>query len=444
VTSAQTGTPAADEGPFHLTGSRRPVEVEVTAFDLPVTGTLPAALDGRYLRNGPNPRGGDPGHWFFGDGMVHGVRIEGGAARWYRNRWVRTSTFLHGTVPRAADGTADYTAGVANTSVVRHAGRTMALVESSFPQLLDDELGTIGPYDFDGRLATAMTAHPKTCPVTGELHFFGYDFISPYLTYHRVDAAGTLVQSRPIDVAGPTMMHDMLLTERHVVFMDLPVVFDLGLALAGTMPYRFDDGYGARLGLLDRADPDGALRWYEVEPCYVFHGLNAHEEGDRLVAHVVRYPELWRDGPESFTPSSLWRWELDLTTGAVREGPVDDLACELPRIDDRLVGLATPRGWVVGEEGGAKGIAAYDLTTGTRTFAPSGPGRVPSEPTFVPSDDRPGGPGWLLAWVYDPATDTSDLCVWDADDHTAEPVARVRAPQRVPDGFHGTWLPASG
>jgi carotenoid cleavage dioxygenase-like enzyme len=430
-----------DAEPFYLTGSRRPVEVEVTAHDLAVTGSIPADLDGCYLRNGPNPRGTDPGHWFFGDGMVHGVRIEGGAARWYRNRWVRTSTFLEGAQPRRSDGTADFTAGVANTSVVRHAGRTMALVESSFPQLLDDELGTLGPYDFDGRLRTAMTAHPKTCPVTGELHFFGYDFFPPYLTYHRVDAGGTLVASRPIDVAGPTMIHDMLLTEHHVVFMDLPVVFDLDLALAGAMPYRFEESYGARVGLLDRRRPDADVRWFDVEPCYVFHGLNAHEDGDRVVAHVVRYPDLWKAGTDDFSPSVLWRWEFDLVTGTVREGAVDDLPCELPRLDDRLVGLATPRGWVVGEEGGRKGIAAYDLTTGQRRFAAVGPGCVPSEALFVPADATPGGKGWLMAWVYDPSTDGSDLCIWDAGDHTGDPLARIHAPQRVPDGFHGAWLP---
>lgn len=433
------------EQPFHLTGSRRPVEREVTAHDLPVRGELPGQLDGTYVRNGPNPKAGDPGHWFLGDGMVHGVRLRGGQAAWYRNRWVRTPTFTSGAPVRRADGTADLAAGVANTSVVTHAGRTMALVESSWPQLLDAELATIGPFDFDGHLRTAMTAHPKVCPVTGELHFFGYDLFPPYVTYHRADAAGALVESRPLDVPGPTMVHDMLITEHHVVFLDLPVVFDLGLALAGTMPFRFDESYGARLGVMPRASAaatDDQVRWFDVEPCYVFHGLNAHEEGSRLVAHVVRYPELWRRGPDDYPAPALWRWDLDLATGTVREAAVDDLPCELPRIDDRLLGLCAPRGWVVGERDGTKGIASYDLRTGAARWAPSGPGCVPSEPTFVAADDRPGGPGWLLAYVYDPSTDTSDLCVWDADDHVAAPVARVQLPQRVPDGFHGTWIDA--
>ncbi|HET9692197.1 MAG TPA: carotenoid oxygenase family protein [Acidimicrobiales bacterium] len=431
----------ADSAPGYLTGSARPVDREVDAVDLPVTGELPPSLSGVYVRNGPNPVSGDPGHWFFGDGMLHGVRLQGGRAAWYRNRWVRTPTFTDGVPVRGpSTGAPNYRAGAANTSVVRHAGRTMALVESSFPHLVDAELATLGPYDFDGRLGTAMTAHPKADPVTGELHFFGYDLFEPYLTYHRADAAGRLDCSRPIEVPGPTMVHDMLLTERHVVFMDLPVVFDLASAMTGSMPFRWDDGYGARLGLLDRADPTGPLRWVDVEPCYVFHTLNAYEHDGVLVAHVVRYPELWRDGAMTFAPTALWRWEVDLTGGRVHEGPVDDLACEMPRIDDRLLGRRADRGWVLGERDGAKGLAAYDLLAGTSTWAPAGPGRVPSEPTFVAADDTPGGPGWLLAYVYDAATDGSELCVWDADDISAEPVARVRLPQRVPDGFHGTWL----
>ena len=74
-----------------LTGNFGPVTEEVTAVDLAVTGTIPDGLDGRYLRNGPNPRGEvDPAsyHWFTGDGMVHGVRLRDGRAEWYRNRWV--------------------------------------------------------------------------------------------------------------------------------------------------------------------------------------------------------------------------------------------------------------------------------------------------------------------------------------------------------------------
>lgn len=76
----------------YLEGVFAPVPREYTLTDLPVTGAIPDHLDGRYLRNGPNPVGElDPAlyHWFSGDGMVHGVRLRDGRAEWYRNRWVR-------------------------------------------------------------------------------------------------------------------------------------------------------------------------------------------------------------------------------------------------------------------------------------------------------------------------------------------------------------------
>jgi carotenoid cleavage dioxygenase-like enzyme len=440
----------------HLAGNYAPVAEELTAYELPVTGQVPAALSGWYLRNGPNPHDAASGHWFFGDGMIHGVRLDEGRATSYRNRWVRTKTFTDGVPLRDEEGRLDLTAGVANTHVVRHAGRTLALVESSFPHELHlsggkplppgiCDLDTAGPYDFDGRLTTAMTAHPKTCPVTGEMHFFGYGLEAPYLTYHRADATGDLVVSRPVDVPGPTMLHDFNLTAGHVVFMDLPVVFDFDLALAGTMPYRWDEGYGARLGVLRRDDPYGEIRWFGIDPCYVFHPLNAHDDGDRIVIHVMRYPELWRGGPrpEGFSErASLWRWTIDLTTGTVHEEQIDDRAAEFPRVDDRLVGLDSRFGHVTtfAEDADGGALLRYDLRTGAVAAHEFGPGRFPAEASFAPADDEPGGAGWLLTYVYDAATDRSDLVVLDAGDLTAPPVATVHLPTRVPYGFHGNWL----
>jgi carotenoid cleavage dioxygenase len=428
----------------HLAGNFAPVTDELTAYDLPVTGAIPPELSGWYLRNGPNPKDADSPHWFFGDGMVHGVRLEGGRAVSYRNRWVRTSTFTDGVRVRGEDGQRDLTAGAANTHVVRHAGRTMALVESSFPYEIDcrpgHELETLGVHDFGGRLTTAMTAHPKTCPTTGELHFFGYGGVTPpYLTYHRADAAGELVISRPIDVPGHTMMHDFHLTARHVVFMDLPVVFDRDRP---GMPYGWEPEYGARLGVLRRDDPYGEVRWLPIDPCYVFHALNAHDEGDqRIVLYVSRYAEFGDN-----TPAFLWRWTLDLASGTVTEDQLDDQFAEFPRVDDRLAGQDArfgyaARGLSLGADGIPGALLRYDLHTGAVARHDFGPGRTPGEAAFAPADDRPGGPGWLITYVYDATTDTSDLVVLDAEDISAGPVATVPLPQRVPYGFHGNWIP---
>ena len=447
-----------DSRPFHLRGNFAPVTEEVTAVDLPVEGGIPKEIRGRYLRNGPNPKSGESGHWFFGDGMVHGVELGEGKARWYRNRWVRTRTLTEGTPFISPEGEVDLTTGVANTHVIGHAGRILALVESSLPTELTRELDTVGCYDFGGKLKTAMTAHPKICPRTGEMHFFGYAFVPPFLTYHRVSAAGELVQSEVIEVPGPTMIHDFAITENHVVFMDLPVCFDLERITpdVDTMPYRWRDDYGARVGIKPRGRAGSAgspspVRWYEIEPCYVFHPLNAYEaDGGRLVVEVARYESLWRDDPGRFEPAKLHRWTVDTTAGRVHEEPLDDRAIEFPRIDERRVGLRHRYGYAVTNNLGAgiemtnvesASLLKYDLVSGRTEVHDFGDHRIPSEGVFVPASEGAGEEeGWVLAYVYDRARDGSDLVILDATDFGGRPVATVRLPQRVPYGFHGSFI----
>ena len=437
-----------DARPFHMRGNYAPVPDELTEYDLPVQGTIPPELNGWYLRNGSNPRT-PTGHWFVGDGMIHGVRIEGGAARWYRNRWVRTDSFEKSFPVYNADGTRNLRSSVANTHVVNHAGRTLALVESSLPYEITNDLETIGCYDFDGKLNDAMTAHPKICPTTGELHFFGYgNLFQPHVTYHRADADGNLTVNRPLEVPALTMMHDFAMSAGHVIFMDLPIVFNLDIAIngKGEMPFRWDDAYGARLGVLRRDDPFGEVRWFEIDPCYVFHVANAYDisgpSGNSIVLQAVRYPELWRNDGGFGASAVLWEWTLNLDNGTVTERQLDDRAVEFPRIDDRLVGLPARYAVSVGDAA----LVRYDLSNGAAVehrFAGSGAGG-PGEAVFVPS---PAGPadeanGWYLAYVFDAARNSSDLVILDAADFGGEPVARIELPRRVPYGFHGNWISA--
>ncbi len=426
----------------YLTGNYAPVTEELTAFDLQVTGSIPPELTGWYLRNGPNPHAAASKHWFVGDGMVHGVRIENGRAVSYRNRWVRTATFTADTPSYDSQGHRDLTAGSANTHVIRHAGRTLALVESSYPYELTCDLDTVGPYDFDGKLHTAMTAHPKTCPTTGELHFFGYALTeAPYLTYHRADAEGNLVLSRPVDVPAPTMHHDFNLTAEHVVFMDLPVLFDREAAQAGEgMPFRWSDSYQARLGVMRRDDPFGPIRWFPIDPCYVFHPLNAYDEPGRIVLHVMRYPELWRGTSQNFDKATLWRWTIDLATGRVTEEQLDDRFGEFPRVDDRLIGLNSRYGHIAVTDPSGGALVRYDLHTGSSSAHEFGAGHIPGEASFAPADENAGGAGYLMTYVYNADADRSDLAILDSADLAAPPVARIHLPSRVPFGFHGNWL----
>ncbi len=444
-----TASAATDETnkPFYLRGNYAPVAEEVEAFDLPVHGAIPPELNGHLLRNGPNPRNGTPEHWFFGDGMLHAVEFGGGRALSYRNRWIRTRPFLEKDVDLIdmSTGVADRTVAVANTHVVGHAGRVLALVESSFPTEVTCELETVGIYDFEGKLNTAMTAHPKICPDSGEMHFFGYGFMAPYLVYHCADAQGRLIKSEEITVPGPTMIHDFAMTESNIVFMDLPVVFDLEQAMRGAMPYRWSDDYGARLGVMPRGGTNSDVRWYEIEPCYVFHPLNAYDDGDDVVIDVVRYPELWRNGSGSFDSASLHRWRIDRSRAVVSEQALDDREIEFPRINEHLTGSKHRYGYATWNPDNVSGVSTaivkYDLESGASQVHDFGPGRSPSEAVFVSASEKAAeDEGWLLTVVYDAADHASEAVLLDATDITARPVARVALPQRVPFGFHGNWI----
>lgn len=446
--------------PIYLAGHLEPVPDEIDAVDLPIIGALPPELNGRYLRNGPNPLPGqDPGHLFFGPGMVHGIRLRAGRAEWYRNRWVRT-TSLQGASFLRSDWSLDLTAVPANTHVIQHAGRVLALVESGFPYELTPELDTVGPCDFSGRLTTAMTAHPKQDAVTGELEFFGYSAIPPYLTYHRLSAGGELVHSRVVPVPGPTLMHDFAVTENHVIWLDLPLVFDLA-ALSLGIPYRWDDGYGARLGVMPRRR-DGEVRWFDIDPCFVFHVGNAHEDGaGRIVLDAVRYEpadfvDFWTGlgghdamaGPARAAlragVARLHRWVLDPATGVSRDEPLSDRLVEMPTHNDACTGRPHRYLYALSDSrpGAEAAIVKYDVLTGASQAHRLGRDVTPGEPAFVAAADaRHEDEGWLLTLVNGRGSAGSELLILDATDLGRPPVAAVQLPRRVPTGFHGSWCP---
>jgi carotenoid cleavage dioxygenase len=382
--------------------------------------------------------------------MLHGIRISGGRAEWFKSSWVRTSAFDSGQpFSFLEDGTLDRLASLANTHVICHAGRMLALYEQSFPTEVTPELETVGPFDFGGRLSTGVTAHPKRCPLTGELLFFGYDASPPYLTYHRVTEGGELAQSEHIAVPGPTMIHDFAVTATHVVWMDLPIVFDVNLAVQGRFPYIWSDTYGARLGLMPRTGGNADVRWFDIDPCYVFHTANAHESenADTITLDGARYPELWRGAPEGFDqPASLWRWTIHAGRGTISEQQLDDQPCEFPRVDPRRVGLANRYTWLATtdsrlSEDFGHSILKFDASTGRAEPYALSPAESPSEPVFVPASAASGeDEGWLLSYVYDRTSDRSHLLVLDAHDWGAAPLARVQLPTRVPYGFHGSWI----
>jgi carotenoid cleavage dioxygenase len=439
----------------YLSANFAPVERERTETALAVIGELPVELNGRYLRNGPNPIGpvdAKHHHWFTGAGMVHGVRLAEGRALWYRNRWVRSAE----VAAALGEDPGERRLGASNnTHVIGHAGRTWALVEAGAPPVeLGYELDTVGVNDFFGTLTDrAFTAHPKVDPDTGELHAIAYHWpdFRDHVQYVHVGRDGRVKRTVDVPVPGMTMIHDTSLTANYVVIYDLPVTVSLELIGRGMrFPFAWNPGYVPRIGLLPRQGEAADIVWCEVAPCYVFHPMNAYEDASgNVVLDVCRYERMFqRDlhGPLGDGLATLDRWVVDPRTRKVSETRIDERPQEFPRCRLDLTGKPYRYGYSVAvDDAGFPGINKVDLGTGAVTRVTLGPGRHAGEPYFVP---RAGGTaeddGYLIAYVYDQARDASELVVLDAQSPTAEPVARVMLPARVPYGFHGAWVPDGG
>ncbi len=444
-----------DSLPYWMQGGFEPVTEELTVTSLDVTGSLPPEIDGLYVRNGSNPASGTSPHWFLGDGMVHGVRLAGGKALWYRNRFVDTPIHRAGTDLLSAGGAPGGPNNQSNVSVFHHGGRLLSSGEVGLPyELSTDDLSTVGPFDYDGRLSTAMTAHPKVDPATGRMHFFGYGFMAPYLTYHVAAVDGTLEHSEEIAVAGPTMMHDFAITDSDVVFWELPVVFDLDAAVAAVtggpvdpgFGFRWDPSYGARVGVMPLGGPASSIRWVDIEPCFVFHGVNAHRDGDDVVVDVCVLPQAFSTNGE-IEPSTPHRWRIGTGTDQLTfsDEQLSDVQMDLPAIDRRFAGRANRHAWYLETDPTSPspvefaGLNRRDERDGSLDRYHPGDGLHVNEGTFIPASDGEGE-GWLVTYAWDRARGASDLLVLDALDLAAGPVAAVHLPARVPYGFHGSWI----
>ena len=439
-----------DETAWHLQGNWAPVKEELTVSDLEVKGEVPKEINGLYIRNGMNPRSGFSDHWFFGNGMLHGFNFEDGKVS-YKNRYVRTPYYEKDLDIIGSFG--DLSASPANTHIIKHADKFLALEEAHLPWEVDENLETKGAYDFNGKLKGAMTAHPRTCPKTGELLFFSYSVMSePYLTYYRVNPAGKLVQIEPIELPRAVMMHDWNVTENHVVFMDLPIISDMNLAVETGSPFGFKPEFGARLGVMPREGSNSDVRWFDIDPCYVFHPLNSYEEGNKIILHVCRQQEAMVGGFQDIyggetTVARLWKWTIDLELGSVKEEQIDDAPCDFPRIDDRRIGFKNDYGYFTTLETDVESLTIgrhllkYDLVNGKRLTHDLGENVTGGEALFVPrTANSSEDDGWVISLAYEAETDRSKLLIINSQDFESAPVAEIYAPQRVPNGAHGSWV----
>jgi carotenoid cleavage dioxygenase-like enzyme len=443
---------ATTAGRSYVEGRFAPVGEERTDVALEVSGSLPADLNGRYVRIGPNPIHPDAAaHYFTGDGMVHGIRLEDGRADWYRNRWVRTPdvAVALGEEERSLPRGRENDRGAVNTNVVRIGGRTLALVEAgSCPVELTDELGTEGSTDLGGTLAGSFSAHPKLDPSTGRWHAITYHWTEAAVHHVVVGLDGEVERDVVVATQGSPMVHDTAITETNILLFDLPVRFDRDEAVGGVeFPYHWYPEHAARVGVLPLDGEAADVRWCEVPQAFVFHTVNAVDlDGGRVAVDVVRWERAFdrdRRGP-SEGPTRLERWTLDPATGTSSCEVLDDRSLEFPRIDERLVGRSARFVYAPGMMGdaslGARTLRRYDLATG-ETEAVSLNGSTVQEFVVVPRHaDSTESDAWLIGLATDHEAGRTDLAVIAADDPTAGPVALVHLPVRVPDGFHGNWL----
>lgn len=459
IQGIQRLAPAPAEPNPWLAGGYAPVAQETEETDLQVTGAVPEELDGLYARIGPNPvrPPEHPGryHWFSGDGMVHGVRLQEGQAAWYRNRWVRSDSVSRTLGEPLAAGPRRGIFDTVNTNVIAHAGQIWALVEAGpFPVALDGRLETQAHTNLGGTLHTAFSAHPHRDPATGELHAICYDARLQNRLFHvAVGSDGRVQRTVDIPVRHGPMVHDCALTQRYVIVLDLPVTFSPRRLLRGNpMPYAWNPKHEARIGLLPRDDEATAddIRWCAVDPCFVFHTCNAYDLPDgRVQLDVVVHDRMFHDsatGPDS-RRVTFERWLLDPQRGTTARTVVDERGQDFPRMNEQLATRPYRYAYTVSFGAAATEgtcLLKHDLETGQTQVHHHGPGRETGEAVFVPRAQATAeDDGWLLSLVYDANRGASDLVILNAQDVTGPPQAVVHLPYRVPHGFHGNWISAA-
>jgi len=341
---------------------------------------------------------------------------------------------------------------VANTAMVKHAGKLLALWEGGTPHELHlPSLDTVGAYTFEDRFSSAFTAHPKVDAKTGEMVFFGYSlFEQPFVRYGVVGKGGEVVHTAGVELDVPVMMHDFAITAHYSIIMDLPFTFRFERMMDGRSPFAFEGDRPSRFGIMPRHGEGRQVRWFEASPCYIFHTFNAWEEGSEVVLLASRLPSTNVLGgpalPNMEGGAKLCRFRFDLETGAVKEEILDDTPADFPRVNEDLTGYKTRFGYAVSLKSDSTmphidGVVKYDLESGGAERCIFGEGCFGGEMVFAP---RPGGKGeddgWLLGFVHDEGAGESSLWVLDAREPGRGAVARVLIPQRVPYGFHAAWM----
>jgi len=453
----------------------RPNYDEYNATDMEVIGEIPADIDGVYLRNTENQVHEPIGryHPFDGDGMIHMISFADGKAE-YRNRFVRTKGFMAeqeaghslwaglmehpSSSTRPGWGAQEWLKDSSSTDVIVHAGRVL----STFYQCgegyrLDpytlEQFGTEGWVPLDG-----ISAHTKLDEQTGELLFFNYSKHPPYMHYGVVGPDNKLKHYVPVPLPGPRLPHDMAFTENFAILNDMPLYWDEKMLERGVHAVRMHKDTPTRFAVIPRMGQPEDIKWFEAEPTYVLHWLNAWEEGDEVVldGYFQEHPEPanYDDAPSGFERMMayldqgllmprLHRWRFNMKTGETKEERLDDRTLEFGTINQRHGGRAYRYGYSAVPVDGwfmFEGFTKHDMETGASSTVGLGEGRYGSEAGFAPrvgakSEDD----GYLVTFVSDLNEDRSEAMLIDATDFAAGPVCRVILPHRISSGTHATW-----
>lgn len=423
---------------YYLQGNYTPVKEIISEDKLEVVGSIPKELSGLYLRNGPNPMG-SPNvkryHWFTGEGMLHGVKIDAGRAIWYRNRLVG--------------------GGQSNTHVISHGGKIYAIVEAGVsPVEIDKELNSLSSEPFYGTLQTeGFTAHTKFDSQSKELHGITYAFPRGSYEAHYVVVGkdGRVKRTDLLPLSSGTMLHECAITENYLLVFDLSITFNFSRLARGYFPFSWNDDHQARIGLLNRKSNNGEIKWFNIDPCYFFHTVNANEDPHgNVVVDAMRYQRTFDEdwnGPFTEFPPLLTRWSLNLTNGSAYEQQLDDQPAEFPRMHPDLNGKFNRFGYSLGIGSGVKPdfgrVIKYDFVKNINEVYELGEGKEGAEPVFIPSENQKSeDEGYLMTYIYDKASDKSNLVIFNAQNIKSGPIAQIKLPQRVPFGFHGSWVPA--
>ncbi len=472
--------PVDDTHPYRI-GAWRPQTTERRAWDLPVEGSIPSDLNGVYLRNTENPL--HPAlsvyHPFDGDGMLHSMSFSAGDAV-YHNRFVRTDGLAAEakagrslwaglaeapllSVGEGGCGARGRMKDASSTDVVVHRGIAL----SSFYQCGDlyrlhpVTLEALGTESWGGAFPEeGVSAHPKVDEATGEMLFFNYSTQEPYMHYGVVSPAGELVHYIDVPLPGPRLTHDMAFSENYAIVNDCPLFWDPDALANGVFVPRFFPDIPTRVGIVPRRGGTHEIRWFEAEPTFVLHWVNAYEDGDEVILDgffqhnpspirnrdgtvtevMFRYLDFFALQPE------LRRWRFNLRTGATREETLSERIMEFGMINGRHGGRrhrysynALPvRGWF-----GFCGIVKHDYHTGAQQVVQLPEGVYASETVMAPRDGATSeDDGYLLTYVSDVGDDSSACLVFDAADLEAGPVAKIGLPERIAAGTHACWAPA--